>query len=108
MDENRLRGLMGLCARAGRGVFGEDTCRRTLQGGKVFLLLMEEGISPGSAEKLTRLCGKTGVPVMRIPDGMMRAAGRNGRVMAVSDGSFARQMAACGGDMGSPGETAGK
>ena len=34
MDEKRLRGLMGLCVRAGQGVFGEDG----VDGGELHLL----------------------------------------------------------------------
>ena len=26
MDERRMKGLMGLCVRAGQAVFGEDAC----------------------------------------------------------------------------------
>ena len=34
MDEKRLRGLMGLCVRAGQGIFGEDSCLKALRSGR--------------------------------------------------------------------------
>ena len=41
MDERRMKGLMGLCVRAGQAVFGEDGCRRSVAGGQCGLLLLD-------------------------------------------------------------------
>ena len=41
MDERRMKGLMGLCVRAGQAVFGEDGCRRAVMNGQCGLLLAD-------------------------------------------------------------------
>ena len=43
MDEKRLRGLMGLCVRAGQAVFGEDGCRKAISTGECGILLTDSG-----------------------------------------------------------------
>ena len=48
MNEQRLKGLMGLCVRAGQAVFGEDGCRKSVAGGQCGILLMDGGISDSS------------------------------------------------------------
>lgn len=96
MNEKRLSGLMGLCARARQGVFGEGAAMNAMRGGEIGLLLLDETISAGMAEKLERLAGRTAVPVHRIPDGLLEAAtGKPGMVMAVRKGGFAEQMVDC-------------
>ena len=42
MEENKLRGLMGLCVRAGQAAFGMDGCLQAIRTGKVGLLLLDE------------------------------------------------------------------
>ena len=59
MDErsiNRLKGLMGLCVRAGHAVFGEDSCMKEIREERAALLLMDESISENSRQKVTPLC----------------------------------------------------
>ena len=52
MNEQRLRGLMGLCLRAGQGIFGEDSCLKALRKGQAALMLMDGSISADAAEKV--------------------------------------------------------
>ena len=94
MNEQRIRGLMGLCVRAGQGVFGEESCLKALRTGQAALLIMDESISPGSAEKFERLCEREEIPLRRLPAGLMEeATGRPGKTMAIRPGSFAEQLA---------------
>ena len=96
MNEQRLKGLMGLCVRAGQGIFGEDSCLKALRSGQAALLLTDGGISPGSAEKFERLCGRERIPVGRLPEGFLEeATGKPGMVMAVRPGGFAESMTEC-------------
>jgi hypothetical protein len=44
-QENKLRGLMGLCLRARQAVFGEDGCMKTIRGGNCGVLLLDSGAS---------------------------------------------------------------
>jgi len=97
MDE-KLKGLMGLCVRAGQGIFGEEGCLKALRNGQAGLLLMDGDISPAAAEKFERLGEREGIPVFRLPAGLFaEATGRPGRVMAVRKGGFAERIAGMAG-----------
>lgn len=96
MDERRIRGLMGLCVRAGQAVFGEDGCRRSITGGQCGLLLADGGISDGSRKRYEELCERTGTRMALLPPGLLaEATGRPGAAMAVKEGSFSEQMISC-------------
>ena len=93
MDTNRIRGLMGLCVRAGQAVFGEDGCMKLLRNGECGILLLDGGIAPAAEEKYRRLCGRTGIPAVRLPEDLLEeATGRPGRAMAIRKGPFTEQM----------------
>ena len=103
MAENRLRGLMGLCVRAGQAVFGEDSCRREITGGRCGVLLLDGEASPGTAKRYQDWCRTAGTPLIRLPEGLLESAtGKPGRAMAVRKGSFADQLIRLG-DTGSAG-----
>ena len=90
---NRLKGLMGLCVRAGQAVFGEDSCLKAVRENRAALLLIDESISENSRRKAEPLCERNGVPVIRLRPGLLEeSTGRPGKVMAVRAGSFAEQM----------------
>ena len=96
MDERRMRGLMGLCVRAGQAVFGEDGCRRCISGGQCGILLTDSGISENSRKRYEDLCKKTGTPMASLPVNMLEeATGKPGAAMAVKHGSFSEQMISC-------------
>ncbi len=96
MDTARMKGLMGLCVRAGQAVFGEDGCMKALRGGECGALLLDGGISPAAEEKYRNVCRRHDVPLIVLPENLLEeATGRPGRAMAVRKGSFAQQMAGC-------------
>ena len=96
MNENRLKGLMGLCVRAGQAVFGEESCLKAVRSGQAALMLMDESISESAAEKAEHLCGREGIPARRLPEGLLGdATGKPGTTMAVRPGGFAAQMISC-------------
>ncbi len=95
MDERRMKGLMGLCVRAGQAVFGEDACRRTITEGRCGILLMDSDISANSRKRYEELCGRTGTRSELLPPGLLaEATGKPGAAMAVKSGSFSEQMIA--------------
>ena len=96
MDEQRIRGLMGLCVRAGQAVFGEDGCRKALVQGKCGLLLTDGNISLNSRKRYEELCERTATPMRVLPPGLLEeATGKPGAAMAVKPGSFSEQMIRC-------------
>ena len=96
MDERRMKGLMGLCVRAGQAVFGEDGCRRAVAGGQCGILLADGRISGNSRKRYEELCERTGTRMAVLPEGLLEeATGKPGAAMAVKQGSFAEQMIRC-------------
>lgn len=96
MDEIRLKGLMGLCVRAGQGIFGEDSCLKAVRNGQAALLLMDGGISAAAGEKYERLCAREDIPVRKLKEGMLaEATGKPGMAMAVRPGGFAENIRQC-------------
>ncbi len=96
MDEKRMKGLMGLCVRAGQAVFGEEGCRRSITGGQCGILLTDSGISQNSRKRYEELCERTGTLMAVLPEGLLgEATGKPGAAMAVKQGSFSEQMIRC-------------
>ena len=96
MDEKRLKGLMGLCVRAGQAAFGEDGCRRTVAEGRCGVLLMDGEISANTRMHYEELCEREGVAAAVLPAGLLgEATGRPGKAMAVREGHFAEQIRRC-------------
>ncbi len=91
--ENRLGGLMGLCVRARQAVFGEDGCLKCLRSGGCGVLLLDGGASEATREKYAGVCGRMGVPLGMLPEGLLhRATGRPGVAMAIQKGGLAGQI----------------
>ena len=96
MNEKRLKGLMGLCVRAGQGTFGEESCLKALRSGQAALMLIDESISKRAAEKAENLCARQNIPAYRLPEGMLaEATGKPGKTMTVRAGNFVQQIISC-------------
>ena len=96
MDERRIKGLMGLCVRAGQAVFGEEGCRKAIMNEQCGILLADGGISANSKKRYEELCERAGVRMEMLPEGLLaEATGKPGAAMAVKHGSFAEQMIRC-------------
>lgn len=93
MDENKLRGMMGLCVRARQAVFGEDGCMKTVRAGNCGVLLLDSGASRATREKYRGVCDNARVALMELPEGLLHeATGRPGVAMAVLKGGLAEQI----------------
>ena len=93
MDENKLRGLMGLCVRARQATFGTDGCLKSVRSGKAGVVLVDGGASPATRDKLITTCGHHRVPVRLVPEGLLEeSTGRPGVVMVVAPGGLADQL----------------
>ena len=96
MDEKKLRGLMGLCVRAGQAVFGEDGCRKAITSGQCGILLADGDMSGNTRKRYEAACEATGTAMATLPAGLLEeATGRPGAAMAVKKGNFAEQIAQC-------------
>ena len=64
---NGLLGLVGLGYRGGRVVVGVDAVRKELQAGKCWCVVVAEDASARAVEKVVRLAGARGVPLVAGP-----------------------------------------
>lgn len=95
MQADRLAGLMGLCVRAGQATFGEDGCMKRIRGGQCGVLLVASEASEATREKYRSACGRAGVPLLPLPEGLLQlATGRPGVAMAVQKGGLADRLIA--------------
>ena len=96
MNEKRLRGLMGLCVRAGQAVFGEDSCRKAVSAGQCGILLADADMSENTRKRYEGACRESGTEMRTLPAGLLEeATGKPGMAMAVRKGSFADQISRC-------------
>ena len=52
----KLLGLVGLCARAGRLVSGEDASVKLIRSGKALVAFIDEGASANAQKALSNAC----------------------------------------------------
>ncbi len=92
---NKLLSLLGLARRAGRLEAGFDACRAAAREGRAALLLAAEDISPKTYKNLQYEAERAGIPVARVPAGMVelgRACGVRAGVVSVNDKGFAQAL----------------
>ena len=93
MNEQKLKGVLGLAARARQISAGADACRNMIRSGQCGILLMDESTGPNTRKKTEDLSGKSGIPLMILPAGMIReATGKDNMILGVAKGGFADQI----------------
>lgn len=93
MNEQKLKGILGLSVRARQACFGEDACRRMISSGPGSILLLDGEASENTRKKYRELCDRTGTELILLPPGMIpEATGRSNMAMALSKGAFAEQV----------------
>ena len=99
MDENRVRGMLGICQRAGGMQSGTDMVLKCIRDGRCRLALLDEGSSGATQKKIADACGCRGVSLMYLPAGLLgEACGREGRMTAavLEEGFADRIRGLCG------------
>ena len=93
MDENKLRGLMGLCVRARQATFGMDGCLKAVRSGQAGVALVDAGASEATKDKFISTCQHHRIPVRMLREGLLQeSTGRPGVVMTVAPGGLADQL----------------
>ena len=96
MNEQKIRGMLGLAVRAREACFGDDACRKLIESGKCGMILLDGETGPNTRKKYQDLCERTGTVLAVLPEGLIeKATGRENRVAALRKGTFAEQMTAC-------------
>lgn len=91
---DQLRGMLGLCRRAGKLQTGADQVLSAIRGGSCRLALIDAGAAQNTVKKITDACIYYHVPFLTLPeDALSEASGRDGRMTAaVTDPGFARRL----------------
>ena len=93
MNEQKLTGMLGLAARAGKVSAGTDACRILIRSGKCGVLLLDGETRDHTRKKAADLCRQTETPMLILPGGMIeKATGKENRVLAIQKSSFAEQI----------------
>ena len=96
MNEQKMKGMLGLAVRAREACFGDEACRKLINSGKCGMILLDGETGPNTRKKYQDLCERTGTPLAILPNGLMgEATGRANMVAALRTGAFAEQMTAC-------------
>ena len=93
MNEQTLKGLLGLALRARQATAGMDAARILLRSGQCGALLMDGAAGPHTRKKAEDMCRQQNVPAAVLPEGIIRSAtGLDNMVLAIRKGSFAEQI----------------
>jgi ribosomal protein L7Ae-like RNA K-turn-binding protein len=96
MNEAGLKGMLGLCVRAGQADFGEEGCGKALKTGQSAVLILDAGASENTRKRYDSQCRNAGVPLAVVPEGLIeQATGKPGVAMAVRKGPFSQRIIDC-------------
>ena len=96
MDERinqKFLNMVGLCARAGKCLYGETACLSGIRANKVRLMLIDSAASENTRKRFADACAFRGVPCVFFSEDVASAAGKPGRkLIAVADQNFASAL----------------
>ncbi len=90
----RLKGFLGLCARAGETVLGQDACVDAVRRETAAVVLMDERSAQNTRKRFLDSCANHHVPLYSIPAEMItQAVGKEGRMtVAIKRGKMADKL----------------
>ena len=94
MDEKRVVGLIGLCARARLAVYGEEGCVGLVRSGRAALVLTDAGLSANGVKRYQDACRNRNVQMAVLAAGLIaKAVGKSGRMaLALEKGGLCDQL----------------
>ena len=93
MNEQKLRGLIGLAVKARQAETGMEACRILIRSGKCGILLIDGAAGPNTRKKAADLCAGAHTPLRRLPEGTVpEATGKNNIVIGLKKGSIAEEI----------------
>ncbi|MBR5961553.1 MAG: hypothetical protein IKZ98_11250 [Clostridia bacterium] len=93
MNDQKLRGMIGLAVRARQTAAGTDACRILIRCGECGVLLIDSGTADNTRKKAEEMCERTGTPWRVLPEGLIEAAtGKSNMILGLRKGSFAEQV----------------
>ena len=94
MNDERIRGLLGLCQRAGKLKTGVEMVESAVKMGGGKLALMDAGIAPRGRKTIHDACAYANVPFGELREALIaEAIGKPGRMaVCVMDAGFAKKI----------------
>lgn len=93
MNVQKLKGMIGLAARARQTAAGTDACRILIRSGECGVLLIDGGTAYNTRKRAEEMCERTGTVKRILPEGLIEAAtGKNNMILGIRKGSFAEQI----------------
>lgn len=95
MNINKLCGLLGLCQKAGKIVFGTEASIEAINRNKVMLVLIATNASDRMKKTFYNKCKKKEIAIYEVLkiDEMSRAIGKNNKaVLCIKDISFSKAI----------------
>lgn len=92
---DRIYSFLGLAAKAGKVLSGEETCERSLKAGKVFLVIISVDASDNTKKKFSDMCKYRKIDIRCFGEKELlgRYTGKDKRsVAAVTDRGFAGHL----------------
>ncbi len=94
MNRAQVKGLLGLCARAGQIVLGTDQALKLVRRGGAACLLVDGQAAENTKKKLRDASLSHASPLYELPAGLLdEACGQSGRMgAALREGTLSRQL----------------
>lgn len=95
MVNNKILGLVGLSARAGKICFGADSTEENIIKRKAKLIIIATDSSDRTKKRFTELCEKYNVPVILYSniDGLSKSIGKqNKAIVGVKEANIAKEI----------------
>ena len=95
MINNKILGLVGLSARAGKICFGADSTEEAIQKRKAKLIIIATDSSERTKKRFTELCEKYNIPVILYSniDEISKAIGKqNKAIVGIKEANIAKEI----------------
>lgn len=95
INKNKILGLLGLSARAGKITFGTDACIEYVNKHKVKLLLIAEDASDRTKLKFNEIAEKMNIPIYELGsiDEISKSIGKkNKAIIGITDVNFSKEI----------------
>ncbi len=92
---DRIYSFMGLAARAGKLLSGDETCERAVKSGKVYLVIVSEDASDNTKKKFRDMCSYRNINYRLFGEKELigKFTGKSVRsVIAIKDTNFAGHL----------------
>lgn len=95
MTNNKVLGLLGLSAKAGKVCFGRDACIDLIEKNKVELIIVATDASERTKRNIEFICNNNNINICFYGtiDELSRAIGKNNKaVIGIKEENFAKQI----------------